>query len=112
MNRLSIFGFVVVAVLVLVAVFAPLIARQDYGVTNTAIRYQPPSAEHWFGTDATGRDVRGFPANASAGRVARVSAFDGHEGGLRRGRVRRVLRHHRRRVGQQLSRACGASSGR
>src|SRR5215213_2072604 len=57
MNRLSIFGFVVVAVLVLVAVFAPLIARQDYGVTNTGIRYQPPSAEHWFGTDATGRDV-------------------------------------------------------
>jgi peptide/nickel transport system permease protein len=57
MNRLSIFGFVVVAVLVLVAVFAPLIARQDYGVTNTAIRYQRPSAEHWFGTDATGRDV-------------------------------------------------------
>ncbi|HKQ52393.1 MAG TPA: ABC transporter permease [Pyrinomonadaceae bacterium] len=57
MNRLSIFGFVVVAVLVLVAVFAPLIARQDYGVTNTAIRYQKPSAEHWFGTDATGRDV-------------------------------------------------------
>jgi peptide/nickel transport system permease protein len=57
MNRLSIFGFVVVAVLVLVALFAPLIARQDYGVTNTGIRYQPPSAEHWFGTDATGRDV-------------------------------------------------------
>ncbi len=57
MNRLSIFGFVVVAVLVLVAVFAPLIARQDYGVTNTGIRYQSPSAEHWFGTDATGRDV-------------------------------------------------------
>ncbi len=57
MNRLSIFGFVVVAVLVLVAVFAPLIARQDYGVTNTGIRYQTPSAEHWFGTDATGRDV-------------------------------------------------------
>ena len=57
MNRLSIFGIVVVAILVLTALFAPLIARQDYGATHSAIRYQPPSSEHWFGTDATGRDV-------------------------------------------------------
>ena len=57
MNRLSIFGFVVVAVLVLVAVFAPAISRHTYDETNESIRYQRPSAEHWFGTDATGRDV-------------------------------------------------------
>jgi len=57
MNRLSIFGIIVVAVLVLTALFAPLIARQDYGTTHSEIRYQPPSSEHWFGTDATGRDV-------------------------------------------------------
>jgi peptide/nickel transport system permease protein len=57
MNRLAIFGFVVVAILVLTALFAPLIARQDYGTTHSEIRYQPPSSEHWFGTDATGRDV-------------------------------------------------------
>jgi peptide/nickel transport system permease protein len=57
MNRLSIFGIIVVAVLVLTALFAPLIARQDFGTTHPEIRYQPPSSEHWFGTDATGRDV-------------------------------------------------------
>jgi peptide/nickel transport system permease protein len=57
MNRLSIFGIIVVAILVLTALFAPLIARQDYGTTHSEIRYQPPSSEHWFGTDATGRDV-------------------------------------------------------
>jgi peptide/nickel transport system permease protein len=57
MNRLSIFGFVIVGILVLAAVFAPVIARQGIGTTNTAERYQPPSSEHWFGTDATGKDI-------------------------------------------------------
>jgi peptide/nickel transport system permease protein len=57
MNRLSIIGFVIVGLLVLAAIFAPVVARQDYGTPNTAIRYQPPSSEHWFGTDATGKDV-------------------------------------------------------
>lgn len=57
MNRLAIFGFIIVVVLVLAAIFAPVIARQDVGATNTSDRFQPPSSEHWFGTDATGRDV-------------------------------------------------------
>src|SRR5918997_5245768 len=57
MNRLAIFGMVVVALLVILAIFAPWIATQDVGATNTAMRYLPPSSAHWFGTDATGRDV-------------------------------------------------------
>ena len=57
MNRLAIFGMIVVALLVILAIFAPWIATQDVGATNTAMRYLPPSPAHWFGTDATGRDV-------------------------------------------------------
>jgi peptide/nickel transport system permease protein len=57
MNRLAIFGFVVVGVLVLAAVFAPVISRKDYETTHTEIRNQPPSAEYWFGTDGEGRDI-------------------------------------------------------
>jgi peptide/nickel transport system permease protein len=57
MNRLAIFGLVVIALLVILAVFAPWIATQDVGATNTATRYLPPSSAHWFGTDSTGRDV-------------------------------------------------------
>jgi peptide/nickel transport system permease protein len=57
MNRLSIFGLIVVGALVLVAVFAPWIATHDVGATDLLARYQPPSAAHWLGTDATGRDV-------------------------------------------------------
>lgn len=57
MNRLTYFGLAVVVVLVLTAVFAPLIATHDTTAINTAMRFAPPSAEHWFGTDALGRDV-------------------------------------------------------
>src|SRR5499433_499590 len=57
MNRLAIIGFIIVAVFVLVAIFAPWIAHYDVGATNLAMRYMPPSGTHWFGTDATGRDI-------------------------------------------------------
>src|SRR6058998_3633775 len=57
MNRLTIAGLIIVAVLVFVALFAPWIAQYDVGTTNLAIRYLPPSSTHWFGTDSTGRDI-------------------------------------------------------
>src|SRR6185312_12355093 len=57
MNRLTVIGVVIVVVLVFVALFAPWIAPYDVGATNLAMRYLPPSSEHWFGTDSTGRDI-------------------------------------------------------
>ena len=57
MNRLSIVGIGIVAVVLIVAIFAPWIATQDVGATNLSIRYLPPTAAHWFGTDSTGRDI-------------------------------------------------------
>ncbi|HEV2802247.1 MAG TPA: ABC transporter permease [Pyrinomonadaceae bacterium] len=57
MNRLSKFGLVVVGLFVLVALFAPLLATHNVGDTDLLNRYAPPSAAHWLGTDATGRDV-------------------------------------------------------
>src|SRR2546421_718733 len=57
MNRLAIFGLVFIALLVLVALFAPLVATHDVGATDLLARYLPPSREHWLGTDATGRDI-------------------------------------------------------
>ena len=56
-NRAAIFGGFVVALFVLVAIFAPLIAPYDPLATSfTAIR-KAPSALHWFGTDELGRDI-------------------------------------------------------
>ncbi|HEV7893505.1 MAG TPA: ABC transporter permease [Pyrinomonadaceae bacterium] len=57
MNRLAIFGLVFIALLVLVALFAPWIATHDIGVPDLLARYKGPSAEHWLGTDSTGRDI-------------------------------------------------------
>ena len=51
------FGVIVVAIFGLVAVFAPLIIPYDPVAIFTDRLLQPPSAEHWFGTDGNGMDV-------------------------------------------------------
>ena len=49
-------GVVILAAILLMTVFSPVIVRSDYTQTTTDLRL-PPSSEHWFGTDAFGRDV-------------------------------------------------------
>ncbi|MFE7406901.1 dipeptide/oligopeptide/nickel ABC transporter permease/ATP-binding protein [Isoptericola sp. NPDC057559] len=48
-------ALVVVAVVALAAVFAPLVTVHDPLASGTPV--QPPSSEHWFGTDRQGRDI-------------------------------------------------------
>ena len=56
-HRLAVFGAVVILILVLMAVFAPVVARHDpYYQDYSAIK-EPPSRDHILGTDALGRDV-------------------------------------------------------
>jgi peptide/nickel transport system permease protein len=57
MNRLTYIGIFIAVILVLTAIFASFIATHDPTVQNLAMRYAAPTAEHWFGTDAIGRDV-------------------------------------------------------
>ena len=68
-------GLVVVALFVLVAVFAPLVAPYDPIATSWSAVRKPPSWEHWLGTDEVGRDVLsriiwGARASLSAGLVS------------------------------------------
>ncbi|MFV4913985.1 dipeptide/oligopeptide/nickel ABC transporter permease/ATP-binding protein [Microbacterium lacticum] len=44
-----------IAIVALVAVFAPLVAPYDPLASGPAV--QPPGPEHWFGTDRQGRDI-------------------------------------------------------
>jgi peptide/nickel transport system permease protein len=56
-RRGAVFGLFVIALLVTLALLAPLISPYDpSSQTWTAVR-QAPSALHWFGTDDVGRDV-------------------------------------------------------
>lgn len=50
-------GFLGIAFIILLAVFAPLIARYDVAQINAKARLQAPSALYWFGTDNFGRDI-------------------------------------------------------
>jgi peptide/nickel transport system permease protein len=56
-NPSSLFGVVVISVLIALAVLAPLIATQDPYLQNLGAVLTPPSATHFFGTDEVGRDV-------------------------------------------------------
>ena len=56
-NPSSLFGLVVISVLIVLAVFAPLIATQDPYLQDLQAVLQPPSGAHFFGTDEVGRDV-------------------------------------------------------
>src|SRR5690625_41827 len=56
-NPRTLFGVIVLALIVLAAVFAPLVATHDPNVQNLRNRLAPPSAEHWLGTDQFGRDT-------------------------------------------------------
>jgi peptide/nickel transport system permease protein len=50
-------GTTIFIVFILVALFGPLIAPYGSNQQIVADARQPPSAAHWFGTDALGRDV-------------------------------------------------------
>lgn len=56
-NPLTAIGVAVIALLVLVALFAPWIATHDPLRQDLAAALLPPSPAHWFGTDEFGRDV-------------------------------------------------------
>ncbi len=56
-NKLAVLGLVIVILVALSAIFAPVITPYDPAQTNILKTEEPPSAEHWLGTDKVGRDI-------------------------------------------------------
>jgi len=50
-------GVALVVAMVLIALFAPWVAPYDPDAQDVVMKLEPPSQEHFFGTDAFGRDV-------------------------------------------------------
>jgi peptide/nickel transport system permease protein len=56
-NPLAIIGLITIGIWLLIALFAGVIAPYDPLEQDLPNRLQPPSSDHWFGTDELGRDV-------------------------------------------------------
>ncbi|MEZ5260401.1 MAG: ABC transporter permease [Acidimicrobiales bacterium] len=56
-NRMAMVGLGFLVLLVLAAIFAPLITKYSPIERDNSAFRAPPSGEHWFGTDRVGRDM-------------------------------------------------------
>jgi peptide/nickel transport system permease protein len=56
-NRMAFCGALLIGGLMVVAVFAPLIAPYPYDLQDFMAAQETPSLAHWFGTDEFGRDI-------------------------------------------------------
>lgn len=56
-NPLALFGFAILAVILISAIFAPVLAPYDPRAIDLRARFASPGGEHPFGTDAAGSDV-------------------------------------------------------
>lgn len=55
-NRMAMIGLILLMVVILIAIFAPLIIPYPFDAQEFEAK-QFPNAEHWFGTDNFGRDI-------------------------------------------------------
>jgi peptide/nickel transport system permease protein len=104
-NRLAVIGGVVVLGLVTLAALAPWLAPWDPNRPDVRKTLDPPSAQHWLGTDQLGRDVLsrmlygarvslavGFISVGIAATIGvMLGAAAGHQGGLVDASIMRVV---------------------
>lgn len=56
-NRLAVVGAGIIAVMIVLAIFGPMISPYTYADQSLVDANQSPSLSHWFGTDTLGRDI-------------------------------------------------------
>lgn len=67
-NHLAVAGLIIFLIILISSILAPLLTSHDPLKIDLRSMLQAPSAEHWFGTDRTGRDV--FARILYGGRVS------------------------------------------
>lgn len=56
-RKVVLFGLIILALLVITAIFAPLIAPYSHTTGDITESLQDPNSKHWLGTDLQGRDT-------------------------------------------------------
>ncbi|MFC4949515.1 ABC transporter permease [Pseudonocardia sp. GCM10023141] len=56
-NKLAMVGLTIVTLLMIIAIFEPILTPYSPFEQNLVNVLQPPSAQHWLGTDVLGRDL-------------------------------------------------------
>jgi peptide/nickel transport system permease protein len=69
----GVIGLAIILLVILVAIFADVLATQSPTATAPANRLEPPSSEHFFGTDNFGRDL--YSRTVHGSRVSLIVGF-------------------------------------
>lgn len=69
-HRMAVIGSGVLVITCLGAILAPFITSYDPARTALSVRLEPPSAQHWMGTDELGRDM--FTRILYGGRISLI----------------------------------------
>lgn len=72
-NKLAVIGFVFIFLMILLAIFGPILSPYSYDQQDYSVINKPPSADHWFGTDKFGRDL--FVRVAYGARISLTVGF-------------------------------------
>ena len=56
-NKLSVGALIMLCFIILMCIFVPILSPYSMYGTSPDMRFTPPSAQHWFGTDVIGRDL-------------------------------------------------------
>lgn len=72
-NKLAVAGLIVLSIFYLIAIFSPWLQTQPFDEITSGARTKPPSAEHWMGTDRSGRDV--YSRLIKGGQISLTTGF-------------------------------------
>jgi len=74
-NKVAILAMIILTGIIIMCVVGPHLTQWEYEIGDVSQKNQPPSAEHWFGTDKLGRDI--FTRIWVGGRVSIVIGIIG-----------------------------------